>query len=87
MPSLKAARVNYRRMLRNRSMRRSIRTFRTNAQRALDAGSLDDSRTAVGLVTKVLDKAARKGVIHPNKAARLKSRIARKLNSVVSNNQ
>ena len=87
MPSIKSARVSNRRMVRNRSMRRSIRTYRTNAERALDTGSLEDSTIAVGLVTKVLDKAARKGVIHPNKAARLKSRITRKHNSFVSDNQ
>lgn len=84
MPSKRTARVQNRRMLRNRSIRRSIRTHRTNAQRAIETGSLDDSRTAVGLVTKVLDRAAHKGVIHSNKAARLKSRIARKFNSAVS---
>jgi len=84
VPSIRSARVSNRRMLRNRSIRRSIRTYRTNAQRAFETGSLDESRTAAGLVTRVLDKAARKGVIHPNKAARLKSRIAKKLNSIVS---
>lgn len=83
VPSIRSARVSNRRMLRNRSMRSSVRTYRTNAQRAFDTGSVDESRTAMVLATKVIDKAARKGVIHPNKAARLKSRIAKKFNSLV----
>ena len=37
---------------------------------------------AVGDAQKVLDKVAVKGVIHKNKAARLKSRLARRLNAL-----
>lgn len=80
MPSERSARVTLRRSLRNRSVRRSLRTSRTKAQRALAGGSLEEAEQAVRRTLSDLDVAARKGVVHPNKAARTKSRLARKLN-------
>ena len=81
MPSERSARVSNRRFLRNRSVRRSLRTSRTKAQRALASGSTEDAQQAVKKTIAALDIAARKGVIHRNKAARTKSRLARKLNA------
>ena len=81
MPSERSARVSNRRFLRNRSVRRSLRTSRTKAQRALASGSGEEALQAVTPTLSALDVAARKGVIHRNKAARTKSRLARKLNA------
>ena len=81
MPSERSARVTLRRSLRNRSVKRSLRTSRTKAARALAGGDADAARQAVHGTLRDLDVAARKGVIHPNKAARTKSRLARKLNA------
>jgi small subunit ribosomal protein S20 len=84
VPSQRSARVTLRRSLRNRVVRRSLRTSRTKAQRAVDGGTADEAQVAVKKTIADLDVAARKGVIHANKAARTKSRLAKKLNAAVA---
>ena len=81
MPSERSARVTEKRSLRNRSVRRSLRTSRTKAARALGGGDAEAAQQAVHSTLRDIDVAARKGVIHANKAARTKSRLARKLNA------
>ena len=81
MPSERSARVTQRRFLRNRSVKRSLRTIRTKAQRTLSSGNVEEAQQVVSGTISAIDVAARKGVIHPNKAARTKSRLARKLNA------
>ena len=80
----RAARVNLRRFLRNRSVKRSLRTSRTRSQRILATGTADEAQLAVKQTITDLDVAARKGIIHRNKAARTKSRLAKKLNATLS---
>lgn len=84
MPSQRSARVTLRRSLRNRVVRRSLRTSRTKAQRTIISGSTEEAQAAVKKTITDLDVAARKGVIHRNKAARTKSRLAKKLNAAVA---
>ena len=84
VPSERSARVTLRRSLRNRVVRRSLRTSRTKAQRLLAAGSAEEAQAAVKKTITDLDVAARKGVIHRNKAARTKSRLAKKFNAAVA---
>ena len=81
MPSERSARVTQRRFVRNRSVKRSLRTIRTRAQRTLNSGNAEEAQQVVSGTISAIDVAARKGVIHPNKAARTKSRLARKLNA------
>ena len=81
MPSERSARVTQRRFVRNRSVKRSLRTIRTKAQRTLNSGNAEEAQQVVSGTISAIDVAARKGVIHPNKAARTKSRLARKLNT------
>jgi len=80
----RAARVNLRRFLRNRSVKRSLRTSRTRSQRILATGTAEEAQLAVKQTITDLDVAARKGIIHRNKAARTKSRLAKKLNATLS---
>lgn len=82
MPSERTARVAMRRFIRNRSIRRSFRTTRTKADRALLTDSKSQSGQAISDALIAMDKAVTKGIIHRNKAARLKSRLARKFNSL-----
>jgi len=46
------------------------------------AGDLEEAREAVHAAVSALDKAAQKGVIHKNKAARRKSRLMKQLNQL-----
>ena len=79
MPSAKTARVAERKRLRNQPLRTMAKNFVTKARRAIDAGDIDEAATAAHDAAVALDKAAQKGVIHPNTAARRKSRIMKQL--------
>jgi len=76
----KQVRVVERRRLRNRSIRSLVKTSITKAERLIFSGELESAQSAVVVAISSLDKAAEKGVIHPNNAARRKSRLMKKLN-------
>ncbi len=84
MPVTKSAkkqmRVAERRRLRNRSIRSMVKTHITKAERSIFSGKLETAQKAVVAAISSLDKAAEKGIIHPNNAARRKSRLMKKLN-------
>jgi small subunit ribosomal protein S20 len=69
-----------RKRLRNKSIRTQCKTNITRAERLLFTGELEAARGAVAVAIASLDKAAEKGVIHPDNAARRKSRLMQKLN-------
>ena len=84
MPVTKSAqkqmRVAERRRLRNKSVHSLCKTNITKAERLIFSGELELAREAVVAAISSLDKAAEKGIIHPNNAARRKSRLLKKLN-------
>lgn len=55
------------------------RTADKKARRLIEEGRLEEAREAVEQAQAALDKAASKGVIHDNKAARRKSRLMQQL--------
>jgi small subunit ribosomal protein S20 len=73
-------RVQERRRLRNRSVRSATRTYVRKAREAIAAGESNPTADAIRAAISALDRAARKGVIHPNNAARRKSRLMKRLN-------
>ena len=73
-------RVTERRRLQNKSVRSLSKTNITKAERLISSGELEAAQKAVVVAVSSLDKAAEKGVIHPNNAARRKSRLMKKLN-------
>ncbi len=74
MPNIKAAekwvRQSEKRELRNRDVKTRLKTLFKKAK------SSEDTAVIAGVESQ-LDKAAQKGIIHPNKAARKKSRLAK----------
>jgi len=76
----KQVRVTERRRLRNRSIRSLVKTNITKAERLIFLGELESARAAIVAAISSLDKAAEKGIIHSNNAARRKSRLMKKLN-------
>jgi small subunit ribosomal protein S20 len=78
--SIKRARQNEKRRIRNRYYRTTARTFVKKARTEISAGSFDEAETVIRQAVKALDKAAQKGVIHRNNAARRKSRLMKALN-------
>jgi small subunit ribosomal protein S20 len=74
---IKRNRSNERRRLRNQAVRSELKTRTKVAQRAIAEGS-DDAPDAVRAAQKRIDKAASKGRIHKNQAARRTSRLMKK---------
>jgi len=76
----KQVRVTQRRRLRNKSIQSLCKTNITKAERLIFSGELESAQEAAVAAISSLDRAAEKGVIHPNNAARRKSRLMKKLN-------
>ncbi len=87
MPVTKSAkkqmRVDEGRRQRNKSVRSLVKTNITKAEKLIfsgESGDPESTQKAVVAAVSSLDKAAKKRVIHPNNAARRKSRLVKKLN-------
>lgn len=84
MPHTKSAWKRLRQSEKRRKLNRTwVKTIKKEVREVTDAVKAGDAATAgTELVSAVsrLDRAAAKGVIHKNKAARLKSRLAKKVN-------
>jgi small subunit ribosomal protein S20 len=81
VPSEKTQRSADRRSQRNRPIRRRARTLVAKAEGIIRAGSdFNQAEVTVREATSALDNASGKGIIHPNNAARRKSRLMKKLN-------
>ncbi len=76
---IKRNRQNQKRRLRNRIYRGRARTFVQRARETIGQGEVEDARTATMAAISALDKAAEKGIIHKNNAARRKSRLMKHL--------
>ena len=79
---IKRNRQNIKRRARNRVVRGNFRTALRRARLAIESGDAEQANEAAKAATKALDKAAAKGVIHKNKAARQKSRLMQHLHSM-----
>ncbi len=63
---------------RNKAVKSELKTRVKTATKSIGA---DDNAEAVRLAVKRLDMAAAKGIIHPNQAARRKSRLMKRVNA------
>ena len=61
---------------RNKSVKSALRTHVRKFREAADAGDVEKDREYAKAANRALDKAASKGVIHPNQAANRKSAIS-----------
>lgn len=69
-----------RRRMRNRSGRTFVKTSIAKAEQLIAAKDTEAAKDEVVKAASALDKAAQKGIIHPNQAARRKSRLMKRLN-------
>jgi small subunit ribosomal protein S20 len=76
----KRMRQEQKRRAHNRMVKSIVKTNVTKARQAITSGV--DSEAAVRAAISELDKAAKKGVIHRNNAARRKSRLMKQLNTL-----
>jgi small subunit ribosomal protein S20 len=77
--AMKRARQNEKRRAQNRIYRSSTRTYIKKARRLVGAGDLEQAEVEVASAIRALDRAAQKGIIHKNNAARRKSRLVKLL--------
>ena len=75
----KRHRQSLRRGERNGARRSAVRTAIRRARELVEAGKQEEAETAVREASAILDRAANKGILHPNNAARRKSRLVRHL--------
>jgi small subunit ribosomal protein S20 len=77
----KQARAGVRRSVRNRGVRSEVKTKVVKARRSFNESPVASSDRAAlaGDAVRALDRAASKGILHPNNAARRKARIMRQL--------
>ena len=75
----RAARATERKRLRNRLVRRSVKTYIAKARSSAEAGE-ESAQDKAALAVSSIDRAVSKGVIHRNKGARIKSRLTGKGN-------
>ena len=80
----KSAKVAERNAQRNRPVRSSVKTAVTKARKLILQNDLDAAQVAVKDAAQALDKAAQKGVLHSNNAARRKSRLMKQLNQALA---
>jgi small subunit ribosomal protein S20 len=81
--AIKNIRKNRKRRLRNRMYRSRAKTAIKKARRLIEAGQLEEAREAIRIAYSALDKAAEKGIIHKNNAARRKARLMRLYNKAL----
>ena len=81
---IKRIKTNEKARLRNKSVKSSLKTAVRKFREAADAGDAATTATALRDASRALDKAASKGVIHPNQAANRKSAMAKRAGQLTS---
>ena len=79
---IKRNRQNEKRRQHNRVYRGATRTYIKKALTAIEEGEFETAQEATQAAIIALDRAAAKGVIHKNNAARRKSRLMKQLRSL-----
>ena len=78
----KAARKIERRATVNRSRRSQMRTYVRKVEEAIAAGDHGAAAAAFRVAEPLVMRAAQKGIVHPNTAARKVSRLSRRINAL-----
>ena len=80
----KDLRRSAKRRVRNTQVKSALKTYVKKVRTTANGGDVEAAKTALTAAVKALDKAAQKGVIHKNQAARRKSRIAKAANKAAA---
>ena len=78
----KRIRQNVQQRERNRGHRSRLRTAIKRLRTAVASGDVAQAQEALPATLSVIDKIAQKGIIHPNAAARYKSRLVKRVAAV-----
>jgi len=80
----KRLRSSQKKRIYNKNYKSAAKTYVAKAEDLIFDAQLEEASKAISIATKALDKAAQKGVIHPNNASRRKSRLMKKYNAAVT---
>lgn len=67
---------------RNKAVRSELKTAIKTVRTAVEAGQLEDAQVAANKASRLLDKAASKGIVHKNQAAQRKSGVQKLVNTL-----
>lgn len=87
MPNIKSVikdvKRSEQRRLRNQAAKSQIKTIVKKARTAIDGGKMpaDEIESVVRTAVSTIDRTAKRGIIHPNAAARRKSRLMKRMNA------
>lgn len=79
---IKRVRTNEQARMRNKSVKSAVKTAIRKFREAADAGDKEQAALLLQAASRKLDKAAGKGVLHPNQAANKKSAMAKRANAI-----
>jgi len=82
--AIKRARQNIKLRQHNTSARSMYRTYIKNVLKAVEAGDHEAARAAYAKAQPIIDKAADKGLMHKNKAARIKGRLVARVKAMAA---
>jgi len=86
MPITKSAqkqlRISRKRRLRNRAAKSNLKTAMKKVRAGLEGRDREAAEKALAEAAPLMDKAAGKGIIHKNAAARYKSRLSRQVHAL-----
>ena len=86
MPNIKSSvrrvKTDAERRAKNFAVRSTVKTATRKTLEAINGKQADEAKTLLTTAVSTIDKAAKKGVIHKNAAARKKSRLMKKLNAM-----
>ena len=85
--AIKRLRQNVKRRMRNRIAKKLIKTYSKRALAAATAGELEKAEADFRTATAKIDKAGVRRILHPNTAARRKSKLARDYKAIVAKSQ
>ncbi|MCJ7690967.1 MAG: 30S ribosomal protein S20 [Clostridiaceae bacterium] len=68
----------------NTMIKSALKTTIKKFETAIASGNVEEAKVTYASVVKALDMSVTKGILHINKAARRKSRLAAKLNSLTA---
>lgn len=86
MPNIRSAKKRVRSNAKKRDVNTlvssSMRTAIKNVEKTVAAGNKDEAANKLNIALQRIDKACTSGLVHKNKAARLKSRLTKAVNSM-----
>lgn len=82
--AIKRARQNVKLRQHNASARSMFRTYIKNVLKAVESGNKEAATAAYAKAQPIIDKAAGKGLVHKNKADRIKSRLVARVKAMAA---